>query len=87
MGVGLAELVELDPQVVVQRAAVFFPAVPDLLEEGLEEPGHRHVAGVFVVGQLQGAEELWGPFHEAPLKDDALLLGPLAAAHFTRTTG
>lgn len=87
MGVGLAPPVELDPQVVLERAAVELPVVPDLLEEGLEEPGHRHVVGVFVVGQLEGAEELRGSLNERPLKDEALLFGSLAAADVTRTSG
>lgn len=87
MAVRLAELVELDPQVVLYGEVALLAVVPDLLEEGGQEPGHRHVVGVFVVGQLQGAEEVRGPLHERPLEDDALLLGTLAAANLARTTG
>lgn len=49
MSVGLTVLVELNPQVVLEGAAVELPVVPDPLEEGLQEPGHRHVVGVLVV--------------------------------------
>lgn len=87
VGVWLAPPVELDPQVVLERAVVELPVVPDLLEEGFEEPGHRHVVGVFVVGQFKSAKELRGSLNERPLKDETLLLGSLAAADVTRTSG
>jgi hypothetical protein len=64
VGVGLAEPVELDPQVVLHSLPVSLPVIPNLLGKAAEVGGHRRVGRVFVVGQFQGAEEVRWPVGE-----------------------